>query len=245
MKSSPFAITIPKPCSNHWSDMSDTDKGKFCVQCEKNVIDLSKLSDQDVVIFLKNHKGPVCGRLHQHQLDRIIEVSDHKLLRRRFPNFFATAMIALAAYQEISAATLPTNLNSLELLDIQIEENSFIEFDAASNPDSLQTLIHGVVVDSLTGDPLIYARIHVAGTDISHLTDENGQFSFTIPVDKESVQLLVSFSDHTSKKVPIDRSYLQSADKEKLIISLEYPLVYLGKLNLIDSKEYRRFKKLK
>ena len=73
-------LSIPKPCHENWDAMTTEDKGRFCTSCQKTVMDFSNMSDRQVAEFFKKPKESVCGRFHQDQLERTLEVS-----RKRIP----------------------------------------------------------------------------------------------------------------------------------------------------------------
>src|ERR1700749_3191609 len=77
MKSS-FVLKIQKPCSEKWSAMTVNDAGKFCSNCQKNVIDFSTCSDDEIIRVLEKMDGKICGRLKQSQLNRILVAAKNR-----------------------------------------------------------------------------------------------------------------------------------------------------------------------
>jgi hypothetical protein len=66
-------ISIPEPCHENWQLMTLTEKGRFCSACSKEVIDFSKMTDEEVLnYFTKKTTESVCGRVLPGQLDRNI-----------------------------------------------------------------------------------------------------------------------------------------------------------------------------
>ena len=70
MKTKRFTISIPEPCTENWSDMTPTERGKFCAHCQKDVIDFSTKTDTEIANFVKNNKGNFCGRFVDTQLNK-------------------------------------------------------------------------------------------------------------------------------------------------------------------------------
>ncbi len=67
-------ITIPKPCSENWENMSLTQKGRHCFSCEKEVVDFTRFSDQELLQYFsqpKTNEQKICGRFNQTQLHPI------------------------------------------------------------------------------------------------------------------------------------------------------------------------------
>ena len=49
-----FKIEIPKPCHENWHEMLANERGAFCQNCQKTVIDFSQMTDNQLVTFVKN-----------------------------------------------------------------------------------------------------------------------------------------------------------------------------------------------
>lgn len=61
--------------------MTPTEKGRFCAQCQKQVVDFTSMSDRQLAEFFKKpSSGSSCGRFLQEQLDRAVEIP-----RKRIP----------------------------------------------------------------------------------------------------------------------------------------------------------------
>lgn len=63
-------LSIPKPCSEDWNAFTKTAIGGFCHSCQKNVVDFTKMSDQEVVTFIMSNKHMRCGKFLPSQLKR-------------------------------------------------------------------------------------------------------------------------------------------------------------------------------
>lgn len=67
-------INIPNPCKEDWEQMSPCEQGRFCAQCQKQVIDFTQWSDTDLYHFLSKNDAPLCGRFTSYQLNRPIHI---------------------------------------------------------------------------------------------------------------------------------------------------------------------------
>ena len=66
-------LSIPEPCHENWQQMTPTDQGRFCNACAKEVVDLSMMTDTEVLnYFTRLTHEKVCGRALPSQLDRTI-----------------------------------------------------------------------------------------------------------------------------------------------------------------------------
>jgi len=103
-------ISIPKPCHENWNEMLPEEKGRFCLSCQKCVLDFTKLSDDEILKSLE--KPNQCGRFSNQQLERI----NRKLKEEnqiRFPRIFrySTLMIGLGLGGTLMAQEKDKNRN--------------------------------------------------------------------------------------------------------------------------------------
>ncbi len=66
-------ITINEPCHENWDNMKPNDKGAFCLSCQKNVIDFTSKSIDQIKDFFNElpQSNNVCGRFKEKQLNEI------------------------------------------------------------------------------------------------------------------------------------------------------------------------------
>src|SRR6185295_11471251 len=68
-------LHIPSPCHEEWADMKPVDDGRFCLSCQKPVVDFTLMSDAEIINFFKKPStGSVCGRFQGDQLNRDIQL---------------------------------------------------------------------------------------------------------------------------------------------------------------------------
>lgn len=76
-----YKISIPNPCTEDWSLMTQTEKGKHCSSCNKVVIDFSNKTDKEIIEILLQQKGKkVCGNFYNTQIEnpiRLVEYTKH------------------------------------------------------------------------------------------------------------------------------------------------------------------------
>ena len=61
----------------------------------------------------------------------------------------------------------------------------------------------GMVVDNQTNEPLVFATLEVKGTNISTITNSDGEFILKIPKDLTTVEVTISFIGYIKKTIPI------------------------------------------
>src|SRR5258705_2294045 len=68
-KSKTFKIAVPKPCSEHWEQMEERERGRFCQSCKNIIIDFSQLPNKELYEFFQQNKNIICGRFSSNQLN--------------------------------------------------------------------------------------------------------------------------------------------------------------------------------
>ena len=73
-------ISIPSPCHENLSLMDKTENGKFCLSCQKEVIDFTKMTDEEIVLYFDKKKSgtaKLCGTFRADQVlekEKMIEI---------------------------------------------------------------------------------------------------------------------------------------------------------------------------
>ena len=75
-----------------------------------------------------------------------------------------------------------------------------------------ETIVKGSVLDGTTGEPIPDVLIIIEGTDISTVTDPNGEFQFETLIPLGEQVLLIEKIDYVSKRYPIVVNEGQTVD---------------------------------
>ena len=65
-------LAIPSPCHENWDAMLHNEKGRHCLNCQKTVVDFTKMTDTQIIYFFQEYKSSTCGRFLDTQLNRPI-----------------------------------------------------------------------------------------------------------------------------------------------------------------------------
>ena len=91
-----ITISVPKPCHEDWNTMTDSPDvrtgigGRHCDKCEHTVMDLTRVSDAQLIDLFRKDAMPKCARFTQGQLDRVIA------LEERAPRLLPAAAVGVA-----------------------------------------------------------------------------------------------------------------------------------------------------
>jgi len=90
----------------------------------------------------------------------------------------------------------------------------------------------GEVVDGTTGKALVFATLNVEGTNISTITNTEGNFLLKVPMERADSNLLVSFLGYRTMSLPL--SGLQPENNK---ISLDVSVTQLPEININAPKD--------
>lgn len=162
-----ITIRIPEPCHEGWEKMTQTEKGKFCKVCTKEVIDFTKKTDEDLVKIATTNKN-LCGRFKITQLNR--EVKLERKSNTNFASYAASLLLPLSLLGNVASANSTTTPS---------EKNySSLGIGRFSTPNRAIVTIIGNVSSS-EGIPLNNVLITAQETGKTAYTDKNGNYSIT------------------------------------------------------------------
>jgi hypothetical protein len=208
-KPKPIQISIPKPCSQNWNEMTPSGNGRFCNNCQHTVTDFTGWSDAALYEFLaKNRTEKVCGRLHKNQLLHPINAP--------LPNRTINKWLAGLGFTIILAGATDVNLYAKPPYVHAMQVNNANDADAPNdgfgNTGDDTLTVRGVVVDSMNR-PLKGAEIFLTTNPYAMYEDRPGTLtkadgSFVVQMQKntndKTILLIVTSLEHEEMKIPIN-----------------------------------------
>jgi hypothetical protein len=181
-----ISINIPSPCSQNWSGFTSTVDGAFCPSCNKNVVDLTAMSDAAVTELVGRTRGNLCVRAHRDQLKANVLPAIHIRPGLTFLRAGIIGLLLLAGGSTF--AQDPGNKPKVE--NAQTAATTF--------------WIKGVVKADDDGTPLVGASVYVKGTTVGMLAGSNGEFAFTEPL-REGDVVVFSFIGYKTREHVVSR----------------------------------------
>jgi hypothetical protein len=181
LKKHNYTLDLTFRCGEDWSVMHDQPGGKFCGSCFKSVIDLTKLSDQQIIRLIESNRNGFCGRLTDTQLQKtyvpIENVSGNLDLRK-----VIAGVALLMTFDSNELLSQPVNPEAHLKSKWQSELNLLSQGQKESiDSDSLGCYIKGVVRDSLTNEPIPGAVIIIKDHQLGVQAEMDGSFFLEIP----------------------------------------------------------------
>ncbi|WP_375438028.1 carboxypeptidase-like regulatory domain-containing protein [uncultured Hymenobacter sp.] len=195
-----MAFCVPSPCPKSWAAMTTTSDGRFCGSCQHEVVNFSRMSEAEVMAWLTQPTaGTICGYFRAGQFAASPTPAAPRWRR------WLVAAIALVGLKPLLAAEEAAAFSPLRAIPRATEQA-----DAHATAPAGQVTIRGRVLDDSTGAGVAGVEIFIGDTKYGAVTDEQGNFSFTMPqkwapVQKNKVQLRVQGSPFVYKQqlVPV------------------------------------------
>ncbi len=230
-----YILKIDNPCGQDWTEMIQNDIGKFCSHCSKTVVDFTNLTDIEVIKLIEQTNGKLCGRLTHQQINRILDTNQPSSSSRLYRILAGLILVGVTENSPANKLTLPTEISSIHETEILSEQP--IKIKEESITDSMKNVVQGIVIDSVSKEPLIDANIIIEDTKTVVVTDVNGEFIFAIPdsLMSDNITLVVTYIGYEKKKIIVKRTNLPMT-KELLLIHSKQ--AYLGDVTIIKKKKW-------
>ncbi len=163
-------ISIDTPCHEDWNAMTPTAQGAYCKSCNKQVIDFTRKTENEIYDIVTQSGTNLCGRFTQFQLEQPVRKTEIKngILNWRA---IAASLATLATVADIKEAKAQIVLKEAPAL-CPVKT----PFDTADHR------IQGIVIDEETKEPLIGATVWLKNAKLGVATDEAGKFCFNLNV---------------------------------------------------------------
>ena len=188
-------IKVENPCNEDWSKMTKAEQGRFCDSCQKNVIDFSKMSLEEIKETLRNSSGKICGRIKNSQLSEIN--GEYKDL----PNAFnikkwtiAAALAGVIAYPNHTSA-IDMSKDIATVSSVYNPDDLNEEITEKKSPLKDSVTLSGIVKDT-KGNIMAGAVMYCSNIRTSTISNEKGYFEIKVPKKDSSINITASYPSY-------------------------------------------------
>ncbi|PQJ73427.1 carboxypeptidase-like regulatory domain-containing protein [Polaribacter butkevichii] len=192
-----FDLSIKTPCLEKFDNFTKTNNGGFCNSCNKEVIDFTKMTSQQIIEYFKKPKNGTCGVFNKMQLTSYQE----KTLPKNRWQFRALAGLGLSI---ISLFPINEMKAQEQKNKTEIHKNTLTNKVVSTEKQEAQ-IVKGIISDE--DGVLPGASIVLKGTTIGVATNFDGEFTFPKPLQKGDV-LLVSYLGYQTEILVIKEKQL-------------------------------------
>lgn len=187
---------IPEPCHEDWNNMTPEGRGRFCASCNKQVVDFSLMSDQQVLNYFKNATGNTCGRFANEQLERPM----HETTQPKKKVWWVAAVMPLLLL--INKANGQTKgkvlIKKPYTVSAKIEPLTGLVVSFAE-PTQGGKIIRGSVQNE-NGIPVPFATVSLKNSIANAITDSLGNFELHTRSLADTVYITVSSLGYESRE---------------------------------------------
>jgi CarboxypepD_reg-like domain len=250
MATNALMLSIPNPCSENWNNMTPQEKGRFCDTCQKCVVDFTAMTDAAVLDYFNKNNNKICGRFDKRQLDRVLIIND-KRFQKRFNIAASLLLLSSLGFGNTVKhdAVLPFKILQFEVKNAALESQNRFPTDSISN-DKI-TIGGKIFTAENLKEPLIGASILIKGTSLGRVTDIDGEFAFTIPIEfLQDGILVISCIGYKTQELELsklkttehlDISLKESEGLSGEIIVIKRPSLWKRFTNLFRRKGHKKW----
>jgi TonB family protein len=78
-------ISIPNPCHENWNAMTPNEQGRFCLSCQKTVVDFTKMEKTEIQDYFRSiTTEKICGRIKASELISTITLPEVAIYPTRY-----------------------------------------------------------------------------------------------------------------------------------------------------------------
>jgi hypothetical protein len=210
-------FTIKEPCHEGWENMANSEKGKFCSSCQKEVHDFTQATKDEIMKAYVANNGALCGHVPVKFLQE--EYADSQVKKLHFTHlkrFWLAAVFCFGASLFSIDAAKASSFYKLKLsfLNLAIEAKDTI-------------IVKGMVKDKAgEGIPFAFVFSMVNDTVVSKTTtDINGEYQLKISKKYNKVDIKADCMGYTTK---IIKNVDIAPDKQIVVdLNLESDLIYI------------------
>jgi hypothetical protein len=233
MRNKQIHLKIEKPCHENWQSMTPNEKGKFCLHCQKTVIDFTQMIDSELINYVELNTGKLCGRLTKQQNDRLYTPYQSNSNIGPIYNLVAGILLLGTTIHSNAQNQNPKNDKSVE---VEVEQTlnkikSRISKESNLSVDSSIKYIKGIVIDKESKEALVGVSLNIIDSRIYTATDKNGNFVIEIPEDFQNQEILlaVNYIGYEPFRIKLNLNELP----DKNIFELKLDQIFLGEMIIV------------
>jgi hypothetical protein len=148
-----YSLHISEPCSENWQEMTPTEMGRSCLHCQKEVIDFTEMTDNEVANYLHLHRNErVCGRVLPAQMKKDYVYIQPKMAESPVKRYIMALLAGLMVTTYMACQTPKSHYAVAHIS----EKGYYVENTSEKN------VISGRFLDKETGKPIknLVVNIH-------------------------------------------------------------------------------------
>ncbi len=219
-------LAIPEPCHENWDKMTATQQGRFCLSCQKEVIDFSVMTDAEILDYISTASSSTCGRAGSDQLNRNLSSPQSRSHLWKYGVGVAASFILITTkstaqgkivkHSNVSKHPIPKKRLSPGILGGAI---SVVVIN--------KSVINGIVTDD-KNNPVPFASVRINRSAQGVAADSAGNFRIQTNEHLSEVELQISSVGFNSSVVRVDAI----ADTQQVLTADGVVKIDIGRVSL-------------
>jgi CarboxypepD_reg-like domain len=227
MKSS-VKISIERPCAENWEQMLPAEQGRHCAACERLIIDFSVKTDQEILEYIKQTNGKLCGRFNNEQLERNL-IQETKGRKIGLWEKVAASLLFFISVDKASASDFVVPERSLTYIESKTDTDKNIHRNKEiALTDSFE--LKGTIVDEKTKETIPFVFVFIEKYNLKTQTDFDGKFKIMVPkkTDINEFEIIISTVGYNKKII----KYKTKEISTRYINEQSYPTITLSDVGM-------------
>lgn len=211
MKNKSFKISIPSPCSENWENMTLTNSGRHCKNCNHEVIDFTGFNQKSLSQYFEIERKFTCGIFRNEQLSTFLD-SMHQPQSIAKTVMLAASMSLIGANALAQAPAFSANPNDFKIGEVILAQGA--------------VLIRGRIIHNEMAIPGLLVRVK-SHSSVTATSDITGNFTLQFFAEGSEQVFIIQVIDSKTNAVLHEINYTSTDD----FITIELPTMVFTKLN--------------
>ncbi|MDB5276088.1 MAG: C-terminal target protein [Ferruginibacter sp.] len=174
--------------------MLPAEQGRFCSACEKNVIDFTGMSNNEVYNTILKSDATICGRFNNSELQQPLPLEAEK--KQRWHNYFFSFLVPALLFSRQAVAQQKIGKVKATLPIVNAARMGLVAYAPVQNKFTFS----GVVKDAATSEIIANATVQVKdGAGV--ITDTTGKFLLTAKTGQQKVTIVISAIGFANREI--------------------------------------------
>ncbi|MEO7991657.1 MAG: carboxypeptidase-like regulatory domain-containing protein [Chryseolinea sp.] len=193
-------LAIPTPCHEKWNSFEKTEQGGFCGSCQKEVIDFTGWSEEQLKSHFKKPSLNTCGRFKQEQL-KVYTFEQPSSSKTNWLSFTLVSLLLLFSSRQTSAQTITKCEPTTEEVQPEWTVGRVVHV-----PNDSCVVLKGNVRYARDSSALAGVNVTFKRTSNKTVTDVDGNFQLTLKSSSASDILVFEFIGLKTGEYPVNKN---------------------------------------
>lgn len=228
------SLHIDEPCHENWNAMSASEKGRFCMSCQKEVVDFTGKPKEEIIEHLSAASGSTCGRVYSHQLGAeatAIDCNTTSPSKFKFAYHLKSVGFSLLAFMGFTLVAQDAFAQGR--VSIKKGKMAYHPRQEVSTANTAKTVIEGYIKESHSQKGIAGANVTIESNGqmiADAFTDEHGFYHIEVEPGKIAMNKM-NIRAYSAEYMPVLMQDIPvGKTKVTMNVEMDYGMIMLGKM---------------